>query len=114
MRREIRLGILPATVMVQPEWLTQVDMAVSQAAEMEALLARLAPRHMCLHPNTPRTDRVSVSRASLDPLYLVHPLMVSPFLAPATKWHMMQAKSRRHGDDPSGGTVPQLVKGGDN
>ena len=53
--RDIRLGLLPATVVVQPEWLTPADMAVSPAADMEALLARLAPRHPHLPQDTIRT-----------------------------------------------------------
>ena len=32
-------------------------------------------------------------RASLTPLSLIHPLMVSPFQAPATACHMMQTKA---------------------
>ena len=63
--REIRLGLLPAMVVVQSEWLTPADVAVLQAADMEALLARLAPRHPHLSPETPRTERISVPRASL-------------------------------------------------
>ena len=34
---------------------------------------------------------------SLDPLSLVHPLMVSPFLAPATAWNMMHEKANTMG-----------------
>ena len=34
LRRDICLGLLPATVVVQPEWLTPEDVAVPQAAEM--------------------------------------------------------------------------------
>ena len=37
--------------------------------------------------------------------------MVSPFLSPATVWHMMQ-KIRQHGDDPAGATVPRLIEVG--
>ena len=56
-------------------------------------MARLAPGHMHLPPDTPRPNRVSVPRASLTPLYLVHPLMISPFQAPETTWHMIHAKA---------------------
>ena len=91
--RDIHLGLLPAMVVVQPEWLTPVDVAVPLAAEMEALLARLAPRHPGLPQDTPITERISVPRSSLAPLFLVHPLMVYPFLAPTTAWHMMHKKS---------------------
>ena len=90
--RVIHLGLLPATVVVQPECLTLGEDLVPQAAEMETLLARLAPGHPHLPPDTSRTDRVSVPRASLAPLSLFHLLMVSPFLAPETAWHMMHAK----------------------
>ena len=44
-------------------------------------------------PETPRYDRVSVPRTFLDHLYPVHPLMVSPSMAPETMWHMMHAKT---------------------
>ena len=80
-------------MVVQPEWLTLAYVAVPQATEMEALLARLVPGHPRLPPDTSRTDMVSIPRASLAPLSLVHPLMVSTFLSPATVWHMMHAKS---------------------
>ena len=60
---------------------------------MEDLLVRLAPGHPRLPLETPRLYRVSVPRVSLAPLSLVHPLMVSPFLAPETMWHMMHAKA---------------------
>ena len=95
--RDIPLGLLPATVVVQPEWLTLTDVAVPQVTEMEALSARLAPGHPRLPPDTPRTYRVSIPRASLAPFSLVHPLMVSTFLSPATVWHMMHAKSNAMG-----------------
>ena len=91
--RDIRLGLLPDTVVVQPEWLIPADVAVPQAAEMEDLLARLSPRHPRLPQDTPRKERVSVPWASLAPLSLLHPLMVSLFLALAIAWHMMHAKA---------------------
>ena len=97
MRRDIHLGLLPATVVVQLEWLTPADVAVPQAAEMEALLARLTPEHLHLYPDNPRTERVSVPRASLSPLSLVHPLVISLFLTPATACHMMHAKANAMG-----------------
>ena len=46
--RDIRLGLLTATLVVHPKWPTSADVAVPQAEEMEALLACLAPRHPCL------------------------------------------------------------------
>ena len=82
--RDIRLGLLPTPVVVKLEWLTPGEVAVTQSAYMEDLLARLDPGHPRLPPDTPRPNRVSVPRASLSPLSLVHPLMFSPFLAPAT------------------------------
>ena len=93
----IHLGLLPATLVVKPEWLTPGKFNVPQATEIESLMARLAPRHPCLPPETPRPYRVSVPWASLAPLSLVHLLMVSPFLAPVTVWHMMHAKSNAMG-----------------
>ena len=92
MQRKIHIRLLPATVVVQLEWLALEDVAVPQAVEMEAFLARLAPGHLRLPPDTSTIERVSVPWAYLPPLSLVHPLMVSPFLAPATTWHMMHAK----------------------
>ena len=56
-------------------------------------MSRLAPVHPCLPLDTSRPDRVSVPRAYLAPLFLVHPLMVSPFLAPENAWHTMHAKA---------------------
>ena len=87
--RDIRLGLLPATVVLQPEWLTPSAMALLPVADMEALLARLAPGQPRLSQDTPITERVYVPQASLSPLSLVHPLMVSLVLVPATTWHMM-------------------------
>ena len=60
---------------------------------MEALIARLALGHPRLSVDTLRLERVSVPRPFLAPLYLLHLLMVSPFLLPATSWHMMHAKA---------------------
>ena len=60
---------------------------------MKVLIGRLALGHLRLCADTPRLERVSVPRPSLSPLYLLHPLMVSPFLLPATSWHMMHAKA---------------------
>ena len=59
---------------------------------MEDLLARLSPGHPRLPQDTQRTERFSVPWASLAPLSLLHPLMFSLFLAPATVWHMMHTK----------------------
>ena len=72
-----KCSLLPATVAVQPKWLTAADVEVTQAREMEELLARLAPKHPRLPPETPRIDRVSVPQASLAPLSLFHLPMVS-------------------------------------
>ena len=60
-------------------------------------MARLTHRNPCLPLETPRPNRVSLPRESLAPLSLVHLLMVSPFLAPATAWHMMHAKANAMG-----------------
>ena len=60
-------------------------------------MVRLAPGHPCLPLDTPRTDRVSVHRASLSPLYILYLLMVYPFLAPETAWHIMHAKDDNMG-----------------
>ena len=37
-------------------------------------------------------ERVSVTWVSLSPLFLVHPLMVSPFLLPSNVLHIMHTK----------------------
>ena len=86
-------GLLPATVVVHPEWLAPEEVAVPREMDMEALIARLALGHPWLPADTLQPERVSVTRYSLSPLSLVHPLMVSPILVPATLWHMMHAKS---------------------
>ena len=91
--RDIRLGLLRATVLIQPDWLTPADVEVPQEAEMKALLARLVPIYPHIPPNTPRTERVSVPLASLASLSLVHTLMISLFLAPATACNMMHKKA---------------------
>ena len=91
--REIRLDLLPDMVVVQPDWLTPSDVAVPPAAEMEALLARLASVHNRQPQDTQRAERVSIPWASLAPVSLVHLMMVPPFLAPATAGHMMHAKA---------------------
>ena len=56
--RDIQLGLLTAMVVVQPECLTSEYLAVPQAAEMEALVLRLAPGHPLL-PRTPQGQRGS-------------------------------------------------------
>ena len=91
--RDIHIGFLPATVVVKSQWITLGAVTVPQAVDMEALMAHLAPKHPHLPPYTPRLDTVSVTQASLAPLSLLHPMMVSPFLFPETTWHMMHAKS---------------------
>ena len=93
LRKDFRLGLLPATVVVHPEWLAPEEVAVPQVTEMEALIARLALGHPWLPADTLQPERVSVTQYSLSPLSLVHPLIASPILAPATLWHMMHAKS---------------------
>ena len=57
------------------------------------MLARLALGHPRLSTYTLRPERVSIPGASLTPLFMVHPLMLSPFLAPATACHMMRVKA---------------------
>ena len=64
---------------------------------MDTLLVRLTPVHPHLPPDTPITDRVSITQAYLAPLDLFHPLMVSPFLAPSNAWHMMHVKAEAMG-----------------
>ena len=87
--RDICVGFLSETVVVNPDWLTPVEVNVHQAADMEDLLARLTPGHTRLTIGNIRPDRVSVTQPSLSSLSLVHPMMVSHFLAPETAWHMM-------------------------
>ena len=91
--RDIRLGLLPAIVVVQPEWLTPADVAVPPTVDMEALLVSLAPRDHGLPQDTSIIERFSVPSLSLAPLSLVNLLMVYHFLAPATTWHMMHEKA---------------------
>ena len=97
MQKNILISLLPATVLVQLDWITPEEVTVPQAVEMEAFLARLAPGHLRLPPDTSTIERVSVPWESLAPLSLVHPLMVFPFLAPSTTWHIMHAKSNAVG-----------------
>ena len=80
-------------MVVHPEWLAPEEVAVPRETEMEALIARLNLGHPWLPADTPRPERVSVPRSPFYPLSLVHLLMVSPILAPATLWHMMHAKA---------------------
>ena len=94
---DIRLGLVPATLVVNPECLTLGEVNFPQAEDMDDLMARLAPVHPRLTLETPRPNRVSVTQASLSPLSLVHPRMVSPFLAPATAWNMMHTKANAMG-----------------
>ena len=54
--RDIRLGMLPATVVVHPEWITSGEVAAPQATEMEAPLALLAPGHPRLAAETLRPE----------------------------------------------------------
>ena len=104
--RDIPLGLLPATVVVQPEWLTLTDVAVPQVTEMEALSARLAPGHPRLPPDTPRTYRVSIPRASLAPLLPSPPADGLHFPVTGDRVAYDARKIQRHGDDPVGSTVP--------
>ena len=60
---------------------------------MEAVLVHLAPGQTRLANYNPRPDRVSEPRASLDPLFLVHLLMVSLFLSLSNVWQMMYTKA---------------------
>ena len=52
--RDIRLGLIPATVVVQPEWITTGKVVVLRARDMEALIASLALGHPRLPADTPR------------------------------------------------------------
>ena len=72
-------------------------MAVPQAAEIEALSARLIPGYPRLPLDNPRTDRIYIPWTYVPPLFLVHLMIVSPFLAPETALHMMQAKAATMG-----------------
>ena len=65
--RDIRIGLLPETVVVKPEWITPGDANVPQSADMEALMSHLAPGHPHLPLETPRPDGVSVTQTSLAP-----------------------------------------------
>ena len=56
--RDIRLGLLPATVVVQLEWLAPGKVMVPLVMDMEALLARLAPGLPRLAAETPRPEMV--------------------------------------------------------
>ena len=91
--QDIRIGLPPATVVVHLEWLSPEEVAVPRETNMEALVARLALGNPRLPADTLQLERVSVPRSSLAPPYLVHPLMVSPFLAPVTLCYMMHAKA---------------------
>ena len=47
--------------------------------------------------DTARPERVLVPLVSLATLYLVHPLMVAPFMSPSNVWHMIHAKAEAMG-----------------
>ena len=78
--RNICLGQLPAKVVVLLECIAPIKVEVPREAEMEAELVHLATGQPRLSKDTPRPERVSSPRESLDPLSLVHLLMVSLFL----------------------------------
>ena len=84
-------------MVVHPEWLAQEEVAVPRETDMEALIGHLALGHPWIPKDTLRPERVSVPRSSISPLSLVHPLMVSLLLAPATLWHIMHAKANAVG-----------------
>ena len=90
--RGIRFGLLLEILVVNPEWITPGEVTVPQASDMEVLMSHLSPGHPRLPPENPIPYTVPVPWASLPTPSLVHPLMVSPFLAPATTCHMMHAK----------------------
>ena len=79
---------------------------------IEALLSRLALGQPRLAADTQRPERVYVPRASLDLLYLVHPMMVYPFLLPSTVWHTMHAKANAMGTTQQVDTLNGLAEGG--
>ena len=91
--RDIRLGQLPATVVILREWLNQSKVEVLRETEMEAAKERLELEQPRLAKDTPRPERVSVPQANLSPLSLVHLLMISPFLSPSNTCHMIHAKA---------------------
>ena len=91
--QDIRLGQLPARVVVLLEWLTSSKVSVQRTSDTEAELAHLSPGHPMLAADNPQPDRFSVTQDSLAPLSLVNPLMVFPFLPPSNTWYMMHAKA---------------------
>ena len=111
--RDIRLGLLPATVVVKPECLTLGEVNVPQASDLEDLIERLAPGHPYLPPDTQRPERVSAPWAYLTPSLQGPPSDGLPFPGAGNCVVHDAHKSRQHEDDPVGGTVPRLVEGGD-
>ena len=91
--QDIWMDQLPASVVIQPEWITPREVEVQREADMGAALARLAPGHPRLAADTTSPEIVSVPLASPASLFLVHALIVSLFLSPSNKWHMMYANA---------------------
>ena len=90
--RDIRFGLLLETVVVKPEWLTPGEVTVPPIRRYGGPNVTPRPQAPSTTPGYPKT-RHSLSIPDIPgPLSMVHPLMVFPFLAPATAWHMMQAK----------------------
>ena len=93
-------------MVVHPEWLTPSDVTVPQAVDMEALLACLAPVHNRLPPDTPR-NRESICNPGLPvPPLPSPPTDGLPFPGSGNRVAYDVRKSRYHGDDLAGGTVP--------
>ena len=78
--RYIRLGKLPEIVETPLVWMEAEKQEVPRKTNMEAALA-LTPSWMSrLPPNTHKPYMVQFPLAPIAPLYLVHPLLISPFL----------------------------------
>ena len=76
--RDARLGILPATVEVNPDWLTMRDVSDPTITEIDVALAETGPGVPRLQDATEASDAVVVSNTAINPLALVHPLLGHP------------------------------------
>ena len=91
--RDIRLGMLPATVEVKPDCLTVRDVPAPTVAELNTALATTGPGVTRLPEDTAALDTVAVCKTAIALLSLVHLLLGSPFLTPINAWNLVAARA---------------------
>ena len=90
--RDIVAGNTPPTIAVDKEWWKKDELPVPTEKVANHEVTKLQPQDTSIPKASPVASTISLPRACIAPLTLVHPLLTAPYLSPAAAYDLLASK----------------------